>query len=80
MFVNSDLAAFKSFRLGSRQIQFRLAAFNFLNHPLTSFVASGESNLTLDYDVSGKLTRPDFGVATNKSGRRLVQLAIRVQF
>ncbi|MBZ5727904.1 MAG: carboxypeptidase-like regulatory domain-containing protein [Acidobacteriia bacterium] len=79
-FFNSDLAAFKSFRCGEhRHVQLRFAAFNFLNHPLPSFLGSGESNLTLQFDPSGRLTRPDFGVVTNKTGRRLVQLAIKLQ-
>jgi hypothetical protein len=51
------LGRVQELRLGSSEIQFRLAAFNFPNHPLTSFLASGESSLTLDYDASGKVLR-----------------------
>jgi hypothetical protein len=36
-FFNSDLTAQKTIPFGERNLQFRLAAFNFLNHPLPSF-------------------------------------------
>ena len=36
-FFNSDLTAQKTVPFGERNLQFRIAAFNFLNHPLVSF-------------------------------------------
>jgi hypothetical protein len=36
-FFNSDLTAQKTIPFGERNLQFRIAAFNFLNHPLPSF-------------------------------------------
>jgi len=79
-FFNSDLSLFKNFKLSEKKtLQFRVSAFNFLNHPLRSFLGSGESNLTLEYNAQG-LARPDFGVATHKYGRRLMQLAVKFDF
>jgi len=37
-YINSDLSLYKNFKLTERQnIQFRVSAFNFLNHPLRQF-------------------------------------------
>ena len=37
-YFNSDLAVFKTFKVTEKQnVQFRVSAFNFLNHPLWSF-------------------------------------------
>jgi hypothetical protein len=48
MYFDSDLTIAKSFHMGERkQLQFRISAFNFLNHPLLSFNESQKSNITL---------------------------------
>lgn len=50
---NSDLRTQKSFKVTERQnVQFSFAAFNFLNHPLSSFDPSDQTNLTLLYTPS----------------------------
>jgi hypothetical protein len=50
MFWNSDLTLIKNFRLTERQgLQFRFAAFNFLNHDLLSFV-NNDNNLKLNFN------------------------------
>ncbi len=79
---NSDLSLFKNFQLSeSRKIQIRASAYNFLNHPLTSFNPTGsDGNLVLSFNAAGKLTNPNFGYADYLDGNRSVQLMIRFFF
>ena len=79
-FFNSDLGLFKNFQMGeSRKIQLRFNAYNFLNHPLWSFI-SGSTNLKPTFDVNGRQTNSIFGVTTEKQGRRIIQLAVKFYF
>lgn len=95
LYFQSDLSAQKAFLLGgSRQLQFRWAAFNFLNHPLVSFnsARSNEySGLTFQGDTPGDAvalpksgaqagTDSQFGVATLKQGRRVMELSMKFVF
>ncbi|MBZ5681354.1 MAG: TonB-dependent receptor [Acidobacteriia bacterium] len=50
-YFNSDLAVFKTFKVTERQnVEFRLSAFNFLNHPLDSFQGgNGDNRIGLNY-------------------------------
>lgn len=76
-FMNHDLGLFKNFDFSERKkLQFRFNAYNFLNHPLTSFLVSS-NNLKLVYDGSGKMVNPTFGTATEKQGHRIIQLAVK---
>ena len=79
-FFNSDLAVFKNFSVTEKtRLQFRLNAFNFLNHPLWSFPAS--ANLTMGFNgTTGALNTPLFGYTTTKQGHRIVQLSVRYTF
>jgi hypothetical protein len=81
-FFNADLGLFKNIQLGeTRKLQFRLNAYNFLNHPLWSFV--GGENLTLNIDpATGKnfTNNSNFGTVTDKQGHRVVQLAVKFYF
>jgi hypothetical protein len=81
-FFNSDLSLFKNFQMGEvRKIQLRLSAYNFLNHPLTSFNANGgDNNLNLSLDQTGKLANPTFGYANYKNGNRTVQFVFKFFF
>ena len=81
-YFNHDLSLFKNFSLGhSRKLQFRMSAYNFLNHPIR--YPNETDHLTLRF-VDGKLDDPDgnFGrlPKDNKYGRRIVQLALRFTF
>ena len=66
----------------------RLAAFNFLNHPLTSFNQNDPSNLQLAFQGAtvgkaltvGNLTHQNFGIANIKYGSRLLELSAKFQF
>ena len=75
-----DLSVFKNFNLSEhKRIQFRASAYNFLNHPLWSFVAS-DSNLDLNFGQSGQQSNPRFGYTDNKVGKRVIQLAVKFYF
>ena len=64
----------------SRRLQFRVSAYNFLNHPLNSFIDSGASNLTLNLGPNGRNQNKDFGITTDKYGHRTIQLAVKFYF
>jgi hypothetical protein len=63
----------------SRRLQFRFNAYNFLNHPLWSFI-NGSANLKPTFDVNGNQTNGIFGITTEKQGRRIIQLAVKFYF
>jgi hypothetical protein len=80
-FFNSDLSMSKNFVLSeSRKIQFRFSAYNFLNHPLTSYnPAGGDGNLILSFNSAGK-PNSGFGYADYLNGNRTVQLTVKFFF
>ncbi len=79
-FFNQDVSLFKDFSMTERQkLQFRFSAYNFLNHPLTSFINS-DNNLNLNFNDAGKLSSPRFGYADWKIGHRIIQLAVKYNF
>jgi hypothetical protein len=83
-YFNSDLAVFKNFDITEkRKLQFRVQAYNFLNHPLWSF--PNGSNLTLQYQqdpVTQQITQTnaDFGKTTEKQGARILEFAAKFFF
>lgn len=81
-FFNSDLSLFKNFQISeSKKIQFRFSAYNFLNHPLTSFnPAGGDGNLTLGFNAAGKVSNSTFGYADFLNGNRSIQLVLKFFF
>jgi hypothetical protein len=79
-FINSDLSLFKNFNFSEqKKLQFRVSGYNFLNHPITTFV-NGDNNLNLSFDSSGKLSNSRFGYADWKAGHRIIQLAVKFYF
>ncbi|HCC55868.1 MAG TPA: carboxypeptidase regulatory-like domain-containing protein, partial [Solibacterales bacterium] len=80
-YFNNDLSAFKNFNFSeTKKLQLRFSAYNFLNHPITSFI-SGDQNLSLNLDpVTGKSTNQRFGYADYKIGHRIIQLALKFYF
>jgi hypothetical protein len=79
-FFNSDLGLYKNFNISeSKRFQFRFNAYNFLNHPLWSFVTSQGTTLVFD-PATGRQTNPVFGTTTEKQGRRFVMLTLKFYF
>src|SRR6185312_7405622 len=81
-FFDSDLGIFKNFQIKeSMKLQFRVQAYNFLNHPLWSF---NGSNLGLSFaqkaDGSFSNSSPNFGTVTTKQGNRIVELEVKFYF
>ena len=86
----------RTFKLKDKQnVQFRIAGFNFLNHPLAQFYggAGAPVALSLNYgnpDASvttlqqafsaAALTSVNFGYTPYKSGYRIVEVSARYNF
>ena len=94
-YFNTDLTLLRNVRLsGERNLQFRFAAFNFMNHPITSF--SGrfpqEANLYFSGQTATSATpqytsgncsvvgSTCFGYAGYKQGRRVIEVAAKLTF
>jgi len=78
-FFNSDLTVFKNFNFKeSQKLQFRVSAYNFLNHPNWTFIAN-DPNLNLTFDKTGQVNK-NFGTTANKTGYRIMQLAVKYIF
>jgi hypothetical protein len=80
MYWNSDLSLMKNFKITERQnLQFRIAAFNFMNHSLWSFTTN-DNNLLLHFDAAGQVNNPNFGVAQYKYGHRIMEFGVKYSF
>jgi hypothetical protein len=84
-FFNTDLSVFKNFTWGAsetKKIQFRFSGYNFLNHPVRTFVQN-DPGLNLKFDSSGALQQngnTTFGFANNKTGHRILQGVVKFTF
>jgi hypothetical protein len=93
-FWKSDLTIMKNFKVRQKQsIQFRAAAFNFLNHGLTSFQTSdvrlslNHTNVAVPAGFYGDANTPAFlqagaswGTATQHYGQRIVEFSTKYSF
>ena len=95
-YFNSDLTVQRSFRLTEQKnLQFRLAGFNFLNHPLPQFQAGSQPialGLNFGDPAGSTFTTPqaaiaaatqnsvNFGYTPYKGGYRIVEVSARFSF
>lgn len=92
-YFNSDLTLQKAIHFAeSKQLQIRMAAFNFLNHPLSSFNSArpNEYNLTLSGSEPGTaVPQPlaaspasgsEFGMVSLRQGRRVMEVSAKFVF
>lgn len=88
-YFDSDLSAQKSFAITKNQnIQFRISAFNFLNHPLTTFTGDFQNEYTLNltnpngnnFNQGANNPALNFGTAAYSTGRRVVELMAKYNF
>jgi len=80
-YFHTDLSGQKSFFFkGKKEIQIRFAAFNWLNHPLTSLVAATDNPLRLIVDGPGAVANTAFGISDYKEGRRICEMAVHYNF
>jgi hypothetical protein len=85
---NSDLSLYKNFKVREKQkIQLRFEAFNFLNHPLPEFNATGNNaDVQLKFsDANGNLTQTNQNENTTGKplytvNRRVIEFAVRFMF
>jgi hypothetical protein len=74
-----DIALFKNIAMGgTRRLQLRLEAFNFLNHPNLGNPFDAGNNASAG--VSTDPTSADFGRVLTKTGERNLQLGIKFMF
>jgi hypothetical protein len=83
-YFNSDLGIFKNFNVTeSKTLQFRVQAYNFLNHALWSFPDAGNLTLKFSQDPTTQQftqTNANFGKTTVKQGSRAVEFAVKFTF
>ncbi len=90
-FFNSDLTLVRNVPLPDKKnLQFRFAAFNFLNHPLTTYSTSFPQEIQLNLsnlsangytaNPASATAAPGFGTSTIKEGRRIVEVAAKFTF
>jgi hypothetical protein len=87
--INSDMSLFKSFNFGeTKKLQFRLQAYNWLNHPNGQFDVPGnhvDDQLIFKDLKSGALTQTNqnshtTGFPAYTVGNRLVEFAVKFYF
>ena len=77
-YFQSDLTLVKDFKLHEKQnLEFRVAAFNFLNHKLPTFSNKSPGETTLSIPTSAD---PNFGHSVINTGRRVMELNAKYTF
>lgn len=91
--IENDLALYKTFPIkGSQNVQFRVSAFNWLNHPLPQFSSGNQLTLRYLVDYPSKAitlntgnggTVSNFGYMDTKDGtpnQRIIELNVKYNF
>ena len=85
--INNDMALFKTIKFGeTMRAQFRLEAYNFLNHPNKAFSVQNNSDIKLSFaDSNNQLSQTNTNATTNGKpafsvGYRQLQLAVKFYF
>src|SRR5581483_6843765 len=86
-YFDSDLGLYKKFTVTEHQnVQFRVTAINWLNHPLPQFGLAGNSDETLNFAPnSTTLSQTNVNATTTgkpgfKTGQRTIQFAVKYYF
>jgi hypothetical protein len=85
-FFDTDLAVYKTFRVREGQgLQFRLSAFNWVNHPLGAFSGGNQLQLNYNSDLTPNTASnsPTQGFLDTKAGghaARILELALKYNF
>ncbi len=85
-YFDSDLSLYKNFKWGeSRNIQFRISAFNFVNHPLKQFGKQNNNDEQLSFSNSGAYSSTNTNIYTTgyplfTTGNREVEFALKFYF
>jgi len=92
-YFDSDLALYKNFKITENQnVQFRLQAQNFLNHPLRQFGVAGNSDESLNFNTpispGSSLNKPSYtntntsttGIPALKVGNRNILVSVKYYF
>jgi hypothetical protein len=80
-YFNSDLSMQKKFRVGERNFEFRISAFNLLNHPVREFTWTDvELNFAAPVEGTKNSNALTTGYPIYSVGSRVVALAIKYTF
>lgn len=90
-YIENDLGLFKTFQIHEAQnVQFRIQAFNWLNHPLPQFSSGNQLQLRYNVDYASKAITlntagdsPTWGTLDSKSGtptQRIIEMNVKYNF
>jgi hypothetical protein len=80
-YLNTDMTAIKNLKISdTKNLQFRLAGFNFINHPLPTFSNKAPQATQLQFQNGQTINRDIFGQTTYETGRRQVEVGAKYTF